>query len=311
MPFLPCSVNGVRGGFSDTLWAMDIREQFEENKVLAPYCTYQIGGPADLFFEAESVKDALAAIEWAEEHDVPLFVFGGGSNLLFDDAGFRGLVLRMRVREIEVDGHLIHAGAGAKAGEVVKAALEAGLTGLESWNGLPGTVGGAVYGNAGCFEVECKDVLESALIYMAGEGVEEVNPYFFEYDYRNSKLKREPAVVLQATFKLNQGDPVEIKSRMMEILKLRATKQPPGLSTGSFFKNPEGGKSAGQLIDECGLKGMSLGKAKISEHHGNFFMNTGGATAEDVMALGEKAVAAVKERFGIELEREIVFVPAQ
>ncbi len=125
-----------------------INERFESGKNLGRYSTYQIGGPADFFFEAKNKEEALEALNWAAEHDLPYFVFGGGSNLLFDDEGFRGLVIKMSAAEIRVEGEMIYAEAGAKAGALVKAAQEADLTGLEAWNGLPGTVGGAVFGNA-------------------------------------------------------------------------------------------------------------------------------------------------------------------
>ena len=137
----------------------------EKNKGLARYCTYQIGGSADYFLEATSKDELLAGLEWAKNEEVPVFVFGGGSNLLFDDAGFRGLVIRVADERIRVSEDEIVAGAGVKIAGLVNAAKSAGLSGIEAWNGLPGTVGGAVFGNAGCFGVECKDVLVSAEIY--------------------------------------------------------------------------------------------------------------------------------------------------
>jgi UDP-N-acetylmuramate dehydrogenase len=249
----------------------------------------------------------VEALDWASEHDIPFFVFGGGSNLLFDDEGFRGLVIHLKNGELNVDSENVSADAGIKMSKVVNAAQEAGLTGLEGWNGLPGTVGGAVYGNAGCFGVETKDVLESAELWMPGVGRKTVKNDFFEYDYRTSKLKREPAIVLSATFKLKKGDKEEIKKGMMETAVSRIKKQPPGLSTGSFFKNPVD-HPAGWLIDQCGLKGHRHGNAGISEHHANFFMNKGGATAQEILELGDIATAAVKEKFGIELEREIIYI---
>ena len=284
----------------------------QEDHPLAPYSTFQIGGPADYFVEAKTMEEVIEALDWAQAGDIPYFVFGGGSNLLFDDEGFRGLIIRMRTQDVTVEGETLHADAGAMTAMLVKAAQDASLTGLEAWNGLPGTVGGAIYGNAGCFDVETKDILESAEVYLPGEGQVTLTPDQLEYDYRTSKLKRTPgAVVLRGHFKLQKGEPQKIAEKMQEIAKLRIQKQPPGLSTGSFFKNPPGDRSAGQLIDECGLKGKTLGKAKISEHHANFFVNTGGATMQDILNLAEHATAAVKEKFDIKLEREIIVVPAQ
>lgn len=282
--------------------------KIQENHLLAPYTTYQIGGPADYFVEAQSTEEVLESLDWAAELDLPVFVFGGGSNLLFDDAGFRGLVIRMKAEGVKVEGERVTADAGVLMARVVKAAAEAGLTGIEAWNGLPGTVGGAVTGNAGCFGVETKDVLESAVVWLPGEGVRDVTPEFFDYHYRTSRLKKEPGIVLSATFKLAKGEAEEITAKMREIARSRIQKQPPGSSTGSFFKNPEG-DSAGRLIEAAGLKGHVLGKAQISPHHANFFLNKGGATAGDILALADLAQKTVGDKFGVVLEREVVYVP--
>ncbi len=276
---------------------------------MAKYSTYQVGGPADYFLEAGSKEDLVEAIEWAREKNLPIFVFGGGSNLLFDDAGFRGLVIRVAIDNLEVKGEEIVAGAGVKISALIAAAKQAGLSGLEGWNGLPGTVGGAVFGNAGCFGVETKDVLKSAEIYENGK-VREVGVDFFEYEYRNSKIKREGGVVvLSATFKLRSSDVNRIDAKMKEVAISRVKKQPAGSSTGSFFKNPSAEKSAGMLIEECGLKGKMIGRAQVSEYHANFILNKGGATSKDILALASEVAVAVKLQFGIELEREVVYVP--
>lgn len=277
---------------------------------LSRYGTYRIGGFADFFIEAKSETELIEALEWAVERDLPYFVFGAGSNLLFDDAGFRGLVIQVKMNQFRVEGERIEAEAGVLSSKIVEAAAAHNLTGLEAWKGLPGTVGGAVYGNAGCFGVETKDILESARLWLPGEGVQEHPVAWFDYDYRDSKLKRIPgAVVLSARFRLKSGNAPAIVTQMSEIQNLRIQKQPPGLSTGSFFKNPPGDRSAGQLIDAAGLKGFQLGPMKVSEFHANFFMNTGGATSADVNALAEHVQEVVKEKFGIELEREVIAVP--
>lgn len=292
---------------------MNIEEKIKVQELLGRYCTFLIGGPADFFWEAKNKEELLAGLEWAIANKRPYFVFGGGSNLLFDDSGFRGLVIRNKSEGFQVNGNEIWAEAGLQMAKLVKVAAEAGLTGLEAWNGLPGTVGGAVYGNAGCFGVECKDVLCTAEIYFPSEEVKTVTVKDLQYGYRDSALKSHGAlagaVVLSATFQLKKGTPGEIKMRMMEIAKSRIQKQPPGSSTGSFFKNPPG-DHAGRLIEACGLKGKQVGKAKISEHHANFFLNTGGATAADILTLADHVQKAVEDTFGIRLEREVVFVPA-
>lgn len=281
-----------------------------EHHPLAKYTTFQIGGEADYFVEAQSTEAFLEALDWAMEHDLPVFVFGGGSNLLFADEGFRGLVIRVRSSGLQVEGEKIVADAGVPIAKVLAAAAQAGLTGMEAWNGLPGTVGGAVRGNAGCFGVESKDILESAEVYVPGEGVRQFNVNELAYAYRNSRLKREGGFVLSAVFKLSRGKASAIEMAMKEVARSRIQKQPPGASTGSFFTNPPG-DHAGRLIEAAGLKGKSFGKAKISDQHANFFLNTGGATAADILALAQMAEEAVFTQFGVRLEREVAFVPSE
>lgn len=288
--------------------------RIETDVALGRYTTYQIGGPADYFVEASSREELVEALDWAKTEGVRVFVFGGGSNLLFDDAGFRGLVIRLAMKNLRVAGEEIYAEAGCKIFELVSAAQAAGLSGLEGWNGLPGTVGGAVFGNAGCFGVEARDVLKSAEIF-DGEKVRKVGVEFFEYEYRNSSLKKSSKkssnikpVVLSATFKLSKGNPEDISAKMKEVLISRATKQPPGSSTGSFFKNPSSEQPAGMLIEACGLKGRMIGRAQISEAHANFFLNRGGASSADILALAELAEAEVFKKFAVNLEREVEYV---
>lgn len=281
-----------------------------ENHPLAKYTTFQIGGEADYFVEVQSTEVFLRALDWAAERDLPVFVFGGGSNLLFADEGFRGLVIRVKSSGLQVDGEEIHTDAGTMMAKVVLAAAAAGLTGMEAWNGLPGTVGGAVYGNAGCFGVDCKAILTSAEVYLPGEGLRTLHAEDLAYGYRTSKLKRDGGFVLSAIFKLKHGESAAIESAMKEVARSRIQKQPPGSSTGSFFKNPPG-DHAGRLIEAAGLKGKVLGKAKISDQHANFFINMGGATAAEILALASAAEEAVFNQFGVRLEREVVFVPSE
>lgn len=289
---------------------MNIESQILRDHALAAYCTYQIGGTADYFLVAHSIGELLAGLEWAKANNLPSFVFGRGSNLLFDDAGFRGLIIRMEAKGIEVRGEEVLAEAGALCAQVVKAAADASLSGLEAWNGLPGTVGGAVYGNAGCFGVETKDILVDAEIFTPENSVQTHTVDWFEYRYRTSKLKRAGGVVLSARFKLKAGNKDTIAEEMKAIAKARIQKQPPGLSTGSFFKNPNPEQAAGWLLDQAGLKGFELGRMKISDQHANFFVNKGGASAEDVLALENYAKQKVFAQFGVKLEREIIFVPS-
>jgi UDP-N-acetylmuramate dehydrogenase len=208
-----------------------------------------------------------------------------------------------------VEGEDVVADSGVLAAQLVQIAYEAGLTGLEAWSGLPGTVGGAVFGNAGCFGTESKDLLLSAEVWLPGEGVKSLSVKDLAYGYRSSRLKREGGVVLSARFKLARGNAAEIQAKMREIAKSRIQKQPPGCSTGSFFKNPAG-DHAGRLLEAAGMKGAREGKAQVSEQHANFFLNTGGASSEDILRLAARAEKAVLEQSGVQLEREVVYVPA-
>ena len=292
---------------------MNIEELILKNHPLAAYCTFKIGGPADFFLEAKSTEEVLSGLQWAKEKGLRAFVFGGGSNLLFDDAGFRGLVIRVKSSEIRVEGSEIVADAGVPSAVLVHKAMEAGLSGLEAWAGLPGTVGGAVFGNAGCFGVETKDILKEVTLYNPEMGVRHLEASELGYGYRNSQLKEAflkglGEVILEARFTLKKGDAATIVAGMKEIVKKRALKQPPGLNTGSFFKNPSPEQPAGMLIDQAGLKGFQIGGMKISDQHGNFFLNTGGASSKDVLALCEHVQKVVLERFGLRLEREVVLV---
>lgn len=295
---------------------------FEEN--LGRHSTFQIGGPADFFYvlkETKKLKEILNFLKKINSHrsegPLPLFVFGSGTNLLFHDNGFRGLVIKMENRELRFEKQKdqevhVTAGAGVLISKLINETIAQDYMGLEQWTGLPGTVGGAVRGNAGCNGLETKDVLVSAEILNPKTlEIRTKSLDYFEYDYRESRLKRTKEIVLQATFKLKKRDITkeeQIKI-MSDIRKFRLTKQPFGCSTGSFFKNPSSEKPAGMLIDQAGLKGTKVGGAMISELHGNFFLNKNKATADDVEKLAQKAEKAVYEKFGIQLEREVYIVP--
>ena len=273
-----------------TLFLMDI-SLIRENEPTSKHSTFRVGGCAKYFFEAGSAEDLEDALKWAKDQDLPHIVLGGGSNVLFQDSGFPGLIVKFLASEVHVEGDCVIADAGAKMSQVARHG------GLEEWAYLPGTVGGAVCGNAGCFGLEVKDVLTRAWILGKGE----VGPEYFDFQYRHSSLKDSGEILLKAAFKV-QGDFDEKKIEKFSAEK--QDKQPPGMSGGSFFKNPEG-QSAGELIDKCGLKGKTVGGAQISEKHANFILNTGNATASDILELADIAKKAVKEQFNIDLEEEI------
>ncbi len=288
---------------------------------LAHYTAMRVGGPADLLTVCESVDEVVRAVELARRHGVDWRLLGGGCNVLVADSGVRGLVIVNRAARIQCDGAGAQAGAGALLAVLAREAVECGLTGLEWAVGLPGTVGGAVVGNAGAFEGNIAGVLRSATVLGPGGEVVERPNEWFEFGYRGSRIKRAGEqrsrgaeeqgsggyVILAATFGLRPGDPEVLAARAEEVLEWRKTRHPSGATMGSTFKNPPG-SHAGYLIEQAGLRGYRIGGAQVSELHGNFFMNTGGATAADVLALVEYVRAEVGRQFEVEMELEIELV---
>lgn len=284
---------------------------------LREHSNFRIGGPADFFFEAESREDMRAALRAARECGLPAYVIGGGFNLLFDDAGFRGLILRNASRglALDPDGPRLRAGAGTRLGEVVFFAAEAGLEGIEFLAGIPGSVGGAVYGNAGAFGSCTGDALAEALLLGPEDKEERVPASELGFSYRHSRLKTDRRIVLEAVFGLWPGARETIRSKVDGYLALRAEKHPPldMAYAGSFFKNPvlpDGTrKPAGELLERVGAKEARVGGAAVYSGHANFLYNAGNATARDVLALAALLKKRVKDAFGIDLEEEIIALP--
>jgi len=293
---------------------------------LAHHTAMRVGGPADLLIVCDAVSEVVRAVELARSFGVDWWLLGGGCNVLVSDSGVRGLVIVNRAARIELglakDGESEEEAAWAEAGAqlavLAREAVGRGLAGLEWAAGLPGTVGGAVVGNAGAFEGDIASVLRSATVLGPDGEVVERPADWFEFDYRLSRIKREAGngrrgvgsgrhVVLSATFGLQRGAPEVLAARVDEILEWRRTRHPTGATVGSTFKNPPG-SHAGYLIEQAGLRGYRVGGAQVSELHGNFFMNIGGATATDVLALIEHVQAEVKRQFGVGLELEIELV---
>jgi len=285
----------------------------QKNVPLRGYSTFNVGGPADYFINLDDVSvlpDLLAA---ANADEIPVFVLGGGSNVLFMDEGYRGLIIRMVAEKVHVEGQKLVAEAGAKWPVLLKTMRGAGLTGLEPFNGLPGSIGGAVAGNAGCFGAEMKDFFESAILYdHATRAPRTVTGGDLAFSYRSSALKKNHNIVLEVTLALVLATSAPATQASTESITISQTQrvatQPPGRSSGSFFKNPSSEQPAGLLIDQCGLRGHQIGGAQISPKHGNFFMNVDNATAHDLLALRDLAQSAVRAKFGIELEPEVVIV---
>lgn len=300
-----------------TKYKKELQEQLPDmkfNEPLAKYCTFQIGGPADYFYQLKNMEILPFIVQFCHTNKIPLFIFGSGSNILFDDKGFRGLVVKIEANKISFDlkKKRVTADAGVLISKLINESINKGFSGLEKWIGLPGTVGGAVRGNAGCNGLEAKDFLVYATLMDQTTGdVHEANTKYFHFEYRHSKVKETQEIVLNATFQLKTRKVSEEdqKEMMNKLRQTRAQKQPFGLTTGSFFKNPSPDKPAGMLIEEAGLKGKMVGKAQISDKHANFFLNKGGATAKDIIDLMKLAKKTVKSKFGITLEEEVQIVP--
>lgn len=289
-----------------------VRGQLLRGEVLAPFTWFRVGGPADALFlpaDADDLAQFLAALP----KDIPMLPIGVGSNLIVRDGGVPGVVIRLAGRQFAqiepLDGARIKAGAGALDSVVAKAAAKAGINGLEFYAGIPGTIGGALTMNAGCYGFETKDVLiEATAIDRSGKRITFSNADF-SFTYRHNALP-EGLIFLDATYQGAPDDPAAVTARMAEITARREASQPIREKTGgSTFKNPtspDGEKlSAWKLNDEAGMRGARRGGAQLSEKHANFLINTGDATAADIEGLGEDIRAAVKAKHGIELEWEI------
>lgn len=287
---------------------------------LERYTSARVGGPADALVEIETADELAqtAGLLWRE--GLPWILLGGGSNLLVSDAGVRGVVVVNRARRVSFaetgEPPLVWAESGANFGLISRQAAVRGLAGLEWAGGIPGTLGGAVVGNAGAHGGDMAGSLTVAEILHHDPNVQEGMPDReswpvdrLDYAYRTSRLKRLPrqAVVLAATLRLERSTPQAVQARLDELVAYRHRTQPPGASMGSMFKNPSG-DYAGRLIEAAGLKGMRVGGAEISTLHGNFFVNTGRATAAEILSLIKVARESVYERFGVNLELEIELV---
>ena len=270
--------------------------------------TFRIGGPAELFAAPDTVEQLERLLAVCRKENIPYFILGKGSNLLVGDRGIPGLTVAMEnLSQITVEGERITAQAGAALSAVCIAARQAGLTGLEFAYGIPGQVGGGVYMNAGAYGGELKDVL-TAVDFLDEEGDRHTLPVEeLEMGYRHSRFSGRGCVILSAEFQLkaDPDGPQAVGERMEDILRRRKEKQPlEWPSAGSTFKRPEGAYAAA-LIDQCGLKGLQIGGAKVSDKHAGFVINAGGASCADVLALIEKIQGIVKEKTGFSLEPEV------
>ncbi|NJO04346.1 MAG: UDP-N-acetylmuramate dehydrogenase [Chloroflexaceae bacterium] len=290
-----------------------------ENELLARHTSWRIGGPARYYQEARTTEQLQDALAWAQAHNIPTFVLGSGTNVLALDNGFSGLVIRYTAREWEVrtrgEQPVLYVEAGAPVAGTVRRIATHGWGGLTWAEGLPGSFGGAVYGNAGCYGGDMARVLERAWL-LVGPQVELWTPERLAFDYRTSAVKQWDAangprpIVLAAELCIHEANPSELAATMARIAAERKSKTPWGRSCGSVFKNPpptaDGTRwSAGQLIDRAGLKGTRIGGAEISTVHGNYIVNREDASAADVLNLIDMARRTVQDEFGITLELEV------
>lgn len=279
------------------------------DRPLAPLTTLRVGGPADRLAQVGDRPALLAALRAARQAEVPCFVLGNGSDLVVADEGIRGLVVRNRAREVELSDLHLSADSGAPMAMLVKRCTTAGLAGLEFGISIPGSLGGAVWANAGAHGGEMKDVLLRAEVWdPGGDEVLTLDNAACRFAYRESRFKHSAEVVLGATLGLGRGDREAIARRVDEHQAHRRATQPlADQNAGSVFRNPPG-DHAGRLIDAAGLKGRRVGSAMVSRLHANFIVTERGGRAADVRALGELVRAEVAHRFGVRLEYEIEFV---
>ncbi len=291
----------------DTL-AADRGIQLTADAPLGPLTTLRVGGPADRLAVVHGVGALVAALELARDAGVPAGVLGKGSDLVVADDGIRGLVIRNRADEIAVDGGRVTAAGGAAMAALVKRATSESLAGIEFGISIPGSVGGAVWANAGAHGGEMKDVVRRVRAWSSGDGARDLAPEDCAFAYRDSRFKTTGEIVLDVDLELRRGDRDTIVEAVAQLQAHRRATQPLAeQNAGSVFRNPSG-DHAGRLIEAAGLKGFRIGSASVSTLHANFIVVDRGGSAADVRAVGDHVRRAVAERFGVELRYEIEFV---
>lgn len=293
----------------DDLLAFLPAEAVRRNEPFSEHTSFHIGGPADYMLWPETPDQLAAILHYAKAHDLPLFILGNGSNLLVSDLGMAGLVINTaRFTDMTFHDEQVEVGAGVLLADLSQAAAQRGLTGLEFACGIPGSMGGAVFMNAGAYEGEMKDVITAVTVMNRQGDVQTIPAAEMHFSYRHSRLKEEPLICLSATLQLAPGNQAEIDSTIEALTERRENRQPLELpSAGSTFKRPPG-HYAGPLIIDAGYQGHQIGGAQISMKHAGFIVNQGGATAKDVLSLIAAVQAGVKAHSGITLEPEVRMV---
>jgi UDP-N-acetylmuramate dehydrogenase len=308
---------------SDLLAALAQRfgaDRVLRNVSLAPMTTFRVGGPAEVLIETRSGDEIVDAVKIAAAAGATVTVLGGGSNVLVADGGIRGLVIRLKGGDVSsVGDRLVRADAAVTINGLVRWTINRGLAGLEAWAGTPGTVGGAIYGNAHWKKTNIGDLVESVRLVTPEGGLLQAPADRMEFDYDYSRLKRTGEIVLWAAFRVTPGaDPAALRAVARESLAFRKRTQPlESPSAGCIFMNPDPARdripegippSAGALVDRAGLKGAAHHGARVSPTHANFIINDGTATAADIHDLVEQCRSAVKDRFGVTLQNEIIYL---
>ena len=287
----------------------NIEKKIKQNEPMKNHTSFKIGGTADLFLKVATIEELMQAIEYAKTKKIPIYFIGNGSNLLVTDKGIRGLVVKIDIQNISINkaenSVKVTVGAGYKMMALARELLNQEITGFEEFAGIPGTIGGAIYMNAGAYGKEMKDIVISTKCMDLDGKIFTLSNKEQEFTYRDSIFEKNNYIILETTLQLSNGIKSEIENKMTKLLKERKEKQPIGEpSAGSTFKRREGIITA-KLIDECGLKGYSIGGAKVSEKHAGFVVNSNNATAKDVLDLIKYIKEKVYEKYGIKIEEEL------
>lgn len=281
-------------------------EDITVNSPMSEHIYFRVGGPADILVTPVNEEQVVNTLKLCREYNVPYFILGNGSNILVKDGGISGVVIKFnKLNKITSEGNCVTAQSGALLKDVSKAALENNLKGFEFACGIPGSIGGAVFMNAGAYDGEMAHVIKSARVIDENCNIKNLTKEELELGYRSSAVMKKGYVVLEATVELESGEYTSIKDKIDDLTNKRESKQPLEYpSAGSTFKRPEG-YFAGKLIQDSGLKGFSIGGAAVSEKHSGFVINKGGATAKDVLDVIAHVQKTVKENFGVDLHTEV------
>ncbi|MGL5315562.1 MAG: UDP-N-acetylmuramate dehydrogenase [Peptostreptococcaceae bacterium] len=291
----------------DSLLNIVNKEDIKIDEPMKKHISFRVGGPADILVKPRNEEQLKDIINFVKKENVPYLIVGNGSNLLVKDGGIRGVVIKIsdNLNHFEIEGNKVKIQAGALLSFVGKAVLRSNLKGFEFAAGIPGTLGGALAMNAGAYGGEMKDIVKSVRLMDMDGNIFDFTNEQMEFEYRRSILTREEYIVLSAEIELQEGDYDEIKATMANFTQQRVTKQPLSLpSAGSTFKRPPG-HFAGKLIEDCGLRGLTLRGAQVSEKHCGFVVNLGNATAKDLLDLMYVVKSTVNAKFGVMLEEEV------